>query len=84
MEGGSAHMRDVSNEQQRMITGLTFGDKHSYLCLLDIDNGEVLEEGNSGGEVAKAKRLPAGPSGEELAEFVNGELVKRNEKKTAK
>jgi transposase len=29
----------------KMMAGLDLGDKYSYLCLLDTENGEVLEEG---------------------------------------
>ena len=36
---------DVSSEQPRMTAGLDLGDKYSYLCLLDTDSGEVIEEG---------------------------------------
>jgi hypothetical protein len=28
-----------------MTAGLDIGDKYSYLCLLDTDSGEVIEEG---------------------------------------
>jgi transposase len=38
-------MDDGSREQQRMTAGLDLGDKYSYLCLLDTDSGEVIEEG---------------------------------------
>jgi transposase len=36
---------DVSREQPKMTAGLDLGDKCSYLCLLDTDSGEVIEEG---------------------------------------
>ena len=29
----------------RVTAGLDLGDKYSYLCLLDTDGGEVIEEG---------------------------------------
>jgi transposase len=38
-------MSDGSTEQQRLTAGLDLGDKHTYLCLLDTDSGEVIEEG---------------------------------------
>ena len=38
-------MSDVSKEQPRMTAGLDMGDKYSYLCLLDQQSGEVVEEG---------------------------------------
>jgi hypothetical protein len=28
-----------------MTAGLDLGDKYSYLCLIDTENGEVIEEG---------------------------------------
>ena len=37
-------MTDTSKEQ-RITAGLDLGDKHSHLCLLDTDSGEVLQEG---------------------------------------
>jgi hypothetical protein len=43
-KGGSAHM-DVSKEQPLMTAGLDLGDKYSYLCLIDTESGEVIEEG---------------------------------------
>src|ERR687897_3904454 len=36
---------DVSKEQPRMTAGLDIGDKYSYLCLIDQQSGEVVEEG---------------------------------------
>ncbi len=36
---------DGSKEQPRMTAGLDLGDKYSYLCLIDQDSGEVIEEG---------------------------------------
>jgi transposase len=36
---------DGSKEQQKMTAGLDLGDKYSYLCLLDTESGEVVEEG---------------------------------------
>jgi transposase len=36
---------DGSKEQLRMTAGLDLGDKHSYLCLLDTDSAQVMEEG---------------------------------------
>ena len=36
---------DGSKERPKMTAGLDIGDKYSYLCLLDTDSGEVLEEG---------------------------------------
>ena len=39
-------MDDVSRGEQRTtITGLDLGDRHSHLCLIDNESGEVLEEG---------------------------------------
>jgi transposase len=45
MEGGSALEMDGSKERPKMTAGLDLGDKYSYLCLLDTDSGEVIEEG---------------------------------------
>jgi transposase len=36
---------DGSTEQPQMTAGLDLGDKYSYLCLIDQDSGEVIEEG---------------------------------------
>lgn len=38
-------MNNGSREQQRMTAGLDLGDKYSYLCMIDNDSGEVIEEG---------------------------------------
>ena len=34
-----------SKEQPKVTAGLDIGDKHSYLCLIDQQSGEVIEEG---------------------------------------
>jgi quinol monooxygenase YgiN len=34
-----------NKERPRVTAGLDLGDKYSYLCLLDIDRGEAIEEG---------------------------------------
>jgi hypothetical protein len=44
-EGGSALEMDGSKEQPQMTAGLDLGDKYSYLCLIDTESGEVMEEG---------------------------------------
>ena len=36
---------DGSKVQPKMTVGLDLGDKHSYLCLIDQQSGEVVEEG---------------------------------------
>jgi len=36
---------DVSNQQPRMTAGWDIGERYSYLCLIDADNGEIVEEG---------------------------------------
>ena len=38
-------MSDVSKEQPLMTAGLDISDKYSYLCLIDQQSGEVVEEG---------------------------------------
>jgi len=38
-------MRDVSKEQPKTTAGVDIGDKYSYLCLIDTESGEVIEEG---------------------------------------
>jgi transposase len=38
-------MSDGSSEQPRFTAGLDLGDKYSYLCLIDSQSGEVIEEG---------------------------------------
>ena len=35
---------DGSKLQPRMTAGLDLGDRYSYLCLIDTQNGEVVEE----------------------------------------
>jgi transposase len=39
-------MTDVNKDNPRMTAGLDLGDKHSYLCLIDQQSGEVMEEGS--------------------------------------
>jgi transposase len=36
---------DGSKQQPRMTAGLDLGDRYSYLCLIDTEGGEVVEEG---------------------------------------
>jgi putative transposase len=36
---------DGSREQPVMTAGLDLGDKYSYLCLIDTQSGEIMEEG---------------------------------------
>ena len=36
---------DSSKDQPNMTAGLDIGDKYSYLCLIDTESGEVVEEG---------------------------------------
>ena len=36
---------DGSKGQPKMTAGLDLGDKYSYLCLIDTQSGEVIEEG---------------------------------------
>src|SRR5215207_1843855 len=38
-------MSDGSKEQPKITAGLDLGDKYSYLCLIDTESGEVIEEG---------------------------------------
>jgi transposase len=38
-------MSDGSKGQPKMTAGLDLGDKYSYLCLIDTESGEVMEEG---------------------------------------
>ena len=38
-------MSDASKGQPKMTAGLDLGDKYSYLCLIDTQSGEVIEEG---------------------------------------
>src|SRR4051794_9932686 len=45
MEGGSAREQNGSKAAAKMTAGLDLGDKYSYLCLLDDESGEVIEEG---------------------------------------
>ena len=36
---------DGSKDEPRTTAGLDLGDKYSYLCLIDTESGEVVEEG---------------------------------------
>ena len=36
---------DGSKEQPKVTAGLDLGDKYSYLCLIETESGEVIEEG---------------------------------------
>jgi len=36
---------DDSRDKPKMTAGLDVGDKYSYLCLIDTENGEMIEEG---------------------------------------
>src|SRR5215213_3241431 len=36
---------DGSKQQPKVTAGLDIGDKYSYLCLIDSEGGEVIEEG---------------------------------------
>ena len=36
---------DSSKVQPKLTAGLDIGDRYSYLCLIDQENGEVIEEG---------------------------------------
>ena len=38
-------MTDVSKERPKTTAGLDLGDKYSYLCLIDQQSGQVIEEG---------------------------------------
>ena len=38
-------MTDVSSERPKIAAGLDLGDKYSYLCMIDQQSGEVIEEG---------------------------------------
>ena len=38
-------MTDVSSEPPKITAGLDLGDKYSYLCMIDQQSGEVIEEG---------------------------------------
>ena len=37
-------MSNVSKEQPTMTAGLDLGDRYSYLCLLDTESGEIIEQ----------------------------------------
>jgi transposase len=38
-------MSDGSKQQPKVTAGLDIGDKYSYLCLIDQESGQVIEEG---------------------------------------
>ena len=46
VEGGSAHDGCVSRGEPAITAGIDLGDRYSYfLCILDTESGEVIEEG---------------------------------------
>ena len=38
-------MSDGSKERPKVTAGVDLGDKYSYLCLIETQSGEVIEEG---------------------------------------
>jgi hypothetical protein len=36
---------DGSKEQPKITVGLDLGERYSYLCLIDAQSGEIIEEG---------------------------------------
>ena len=36
---------DGSKERPKVMAGVDLGDKYSYLCLIETESGEVIEEG---------------------------------------
>ncbi len=38
-------MTDASKGEYAVTVGLDLGDRYSYLCMLDTQSGEVIEEG---------------------------------------
>jgi transposase len=38
-------MRDLSRSKPSMTVRIDLGDKYSFLCLVDTESGEVIEEG---------------------------------------
>jgi hypothetical protein len=38
-------MSDGSKQQPKVTAGLDIGDKYSFLCLIDQESGQVIEEG---------------------------------------
>jgi transposase len=38
-------MDDDSKQQSKITAGLDLGDRYSYLCLIDTDSGQAIEEG---------------------------------------
>ena len=38
-------MSDGSKGTQGITVGVDLGDKYSYLCFLDTESGEIMEEG---------------------------------------
>src|SRR5436305_8780031 len=37
-------MSDGSRERMKMTAGMDLGDKYTHLCLIDTENGELIEE----------------------------------------
>ena len=38
-------MTDGSKERPKVTAGLDLGDRYIYLCLIDTESGEVIEDG---------------------------------------
>ena len=38
-------MTDDNKGELKITAGLSLGDRYSYLCLIDTESGEVIEEG---------------------------------------
>jgi hypothetical protein len=36
---------DASKQRPKTTAGLDIGDRYSYLCLIDTESGEIVEEG---------------------------------------
>jgi len=48
---------NASKEQQKMTAGLDLGDKYSYLCLIDQESAEVVEEGRLPADAGSGRRF---------------------------
>src|SRR5215212_5642365 len=45
LRGGPAMTDATSRREPKMTAGIDLGDRYSYLCFLDTQNGEVIKEG---------------------------------------
>src|SRR5918993_1249748 len=68
---------DGSKQQPMTTAGLDLGDKYSYLCLIDSQSGEVLEECGHEVLVANARKLRLIYSNKQKTDEIDAENLAR-------